>query len=143
MSGEKTPIDEAELQKARVKAQTGHALILVLENGPVRFFAADEVLGYLSWTAILGRDPERIDLRYGHDLPNGLHTFKADELASLWYRAPNGEEYYSPVAGEVVIEVERPEFGTAFEHNGILLNVRYEKSDGDIVLNGTFRNSSA
>lgn len=143
MSGEKTPIDEAELQKARVKAQTGYALILVLENGPPRFFASNDVLGYLSWTAILGPDPERIDLRYGHDLPNGFHTFNANELPSLWYRAPNREEYYSPVAGEVMIEVERPEFGTAFVHKGILLNVRYETSDGDIVLNGTFRNSSA
>ena len=141
MSTEKTPIDDTELQKARTNAQEGSAHILVLENQAARFFQAKEVIGALSWTAILGADSERIDLRYGHDVPNGLHTFDAKDLRP-WYRAPDGELYYSAIEGTIWLSVERPQFGMTFEHTGVLLNVRFEKGDGSfVVLNGTFRNA--
>lgn len=142
MNVKKMSIDDVELEEARGKAQAGQAHILILENNSARFFMADEVFGYLSWTAILGADSERIDLRYGSDLPNGFHTFDAVGLRP-WYRAPDGELYTSALEGKVFINVIRPQFGTEFEHNGVLLNVRYAKSDGSfVVLNGTFNNSS-
>lgn len=141
MSTEKPLIDETQLQAARANAQEGNAYILVIENQAARLFQAQEVLGARSWTAILGADPERIDLRYGHDVANGFHVFEATSLRP-WYRAPDGELYYSAVEGEIWLWVDRPQFGTAFEHTGWLLNVRFKKGDGTfVVLNGTFRNS--
>lgn len=142
MNVKKMSIDDAELEEARGRAQAGQAHILVIENNSARFFMADEVIGYLSWTAILGAEPERIDLRYGSDLRTGFHTFDAVNLRP-WYRAPDGELYTCALDGKVYINVIRPQFGTEFEHAGVLLNVRYAKSDGSpIVLNGTFNNSS-
>ncbi|MGY2252803.1 hypothetical protein [Pseudomonas reactans] len=134
-------VSDAELNDARVSAQTGQAHILVLEGGPPRFFVAQEVLGYLSWTAILGESPERIDIGYGSDLSNGFYEFDVSQLR-LWYRGTNGVEHYSPVSGTVWLSVERPEFGTSFTHTGILLNIRFETDAGAVSLNGTFRNSS-
>ena len=142
MNVKKMSIDDAELEEARGKAEEGQAYILVIENNSARLFVADEVFGYLSWTAILGPEPERIDLRYGSDLQTGFHTFDAVDLRP-WYRAPDGELYTSALEGKVFINVIRQGSGTEFEHTGVLLNVRFEKSDGSpIVLNGTFNNSS-
>ncbi|KAA8699706.1 hypothetical protein [Pseudomonas proteolytica] len=141
MNVKKMSIDDAELEEARGKAEEGQAYILVIENNSARLFVADEVFGYLSWTAILGPEPERIDLRYGSDLQTGFHTFDAVDLRP-WYRAPDGELYTSALEGKVFINVTGPGSGTEFEHTGVLLNVRFEKSDGSpIVLNGTFNNS--
>ena len=141
MNVKKMSIDDAELEEARGRAEEGQAHILILENNSARLFVADEVFGYLSWTAIEGPEPERIDLRYGSDLRTGAYTFDAAVLRP-WYRAPDGEVYTSALDGKVYINVIRPEFGTEFQHAGFLVNVRFEKSDGSpIVLNGTFNNS--
>lgn len=132
--------DDKALQDARARVVSGHGHILVLENHTARLFNADETLGYLSWTALLGPGVERVDIHYGHDVPNGFHPFDAATML-LTYREPNGELHFGPVSGQVMLQVDRS--GGGFKHTGVLLNVRFEVAGGRvIVLNGTYLNQS-
>lgn len=142
MSTEYFQVDDKSLQEARAKAQSGNAQVLVLENNAARFFLADYVLGYLSWTAIQGVGRERIHIDYGHDVPNGIHTFDATLSRRVTYTAPDGTLYYAPTTGEIFLNVERPPTGTSFKHTGVLLNVRFENAGHVVVINGTYVNSS-
>lgn len=100
-------VEDEALQDARVRALSGDAFVLVLAPGKFRFFSTKEVLGFLSWTAVLGAGQERIDLDYGHDVPNGLHEFEA-RGRRVTYRAPDGKDYFGPTEGKIFLEVERP-----------------------------------
>lgn len=135
-------VEDEALQEARARAQSGHAFVLVLAPEEIRFFSTVEVLGYLSWTAVLGAGQERIDLDYGSDLPNGLHEFEATGRR-VTYRAPDGTDYFRPTEGKIILEVERPPTGTTFTHTGIFLNVRFESDANTVVLNGSYKFSSS
>ena len=135
-------VEDKALQDARVRAQSGDAFVLVLAPGKFRFFSTKEVLGFLSWTAVLGAGKERIDLDYGHDVPNGLHEFEA-RGRRVTYRAPDGKDYFGPTEGKIFLEVERPPTGTAFTHKGNFLNVRFESDGNTVVLNGGYKLSSS
>lgn len=53
-------VEDEALQDARVRALSGDAFVLVLAPGKFRFFSTEEVLGFLSWTAVLGAGQERL-----------------------------------------------------------------------------------
>ncbi|AMN77593.1 MULTISPECIES: hypothetical protein [Pseudomonas] len=146
MSTKPFEVEDKDLNEARAKAQTGNSYVLVLEQNTPRFFVANEVFGYLSWTAILGADPERIQIDYGHNVPNGIHVFEVAPNPGGWanmtYRDLNGVLHSSPVSGQIFLSVVRPEFGTSYQHTGILLNVRFGSGSTEVVINGTFVNNS-
>lgn len=146
MSTKPFEVADKDLNEARAKAQTGNSYILVLKQNTPRFFIAEEVVGYFSWTTLWGADPESIQINYGYDVPNGTHIFgvapNPGGWANLTYRDPDGVLHSNPVSGQIFLTVVRPELGTSYQHVGILLNVRFGSGSTEIVLNGTFVNNS-
>ncbi|QLG95819.1 hypothetical protein HZF02_29635 [Pseudomonas yamanorum] len=143
MSNETFDIDKEKPKKIRPSDEAGHAQMLVLETGKKpRFFIATDFVGGLSLIRLLGKSPESLLIQYGHDLPNGHHTYHYPTDGRLQYRDPEDRLYYNVVSGRLDVFVERPQFGTAFKQFGVMENVRFDQDGHVVVLNGTYEVSS-